>query len=68
MKHINLRTPGKLAFEQTKPRLMLVPAADDHSDVVTPVEFSPEVKEMLREMQQQRRRARRDGSDMPDAA
>ncbi len=68
MNNINLRTPGKRVFEQDKPKLTLVPpAADTSADSVVQVELSPEVKEMLREMQQ-RKRVRRDGMDAPDAA
>lgn len=62
-----LRTHGKRVFEQPKPRLTLVPPANDPADSVAQVELSVEVKEMLRDMQQQRRR-RRDGVDEPDAA
>ncbi len=70
MNDFKLRKPGKKVFERPKPKLTLVPPATDaREDSVVQVELSPEVKEMLREMQQQqRRRARRDGSDMPDAA
>ncbi len=62
------RTPGKLVFERPKPKLTLVPPADDTTDSVAKVELSVEVKEMLREMQQQQRRRRRGGVDEPEAA
>ena len=65
---IKLRTPGKLVFARPKPKLTLVPPlADDPALQVSKADFSEDVKEMLREMQT-RRRARRDGSDTPDAA
>jgi hypothetical protein len=68
MSTTNTRTPGKLVFKRPKPKLTLVPPpTDDPAPEVSKVEFSENVKEMLREMQT-RRRARRDGSDTPDAA
>ena len=69
MSTTKLRTPGKKVFKVTKPRLTLVaPPADDPALQVSKVGVSDDVKEMLREMQTQRRSARRDGSDTPDAA
>jgi hypothetical protein len=68
MSTTKLRTPGKLVFARPKPKLTLVPPpADDPAPEVSKVEFSEDVKEMLREMQT-RRRARRDESETPDAA
>ncbi len=68
MRTTNTRTPGKLVFARPKPKLTLVPPlSDDPALQVSKVEFSEDVKDMLREMQT-RRRARRDGSDTPDAA
>ncbi len=70
MNDIKLRKPGKKVFEQPKPKpkLQLVPPADDRVDSVAKVELSPEVKEMLREMQQMKRARRNGSSDAPDAA
>ena len=68
MRTTNTRTPGKLVFARPKPKLTLVPPlSEDPALQVSKIESSDDVKEMLREMQT-RRRARRDGSDTPDAA
>jgi len=63
------RTPGKMVFKRPQPKLTLVPPlADGLALEASKVEFSPEVKEMLREIQEQGRSARREQSDAPDAA
>lgn len=63
-----LREPGQRVFNKPKPELRLVtPAAQ--SKAVGPVsEMPPEVKEMLREMNQRKRQRDHDDPETPAAA
>ena len=56
------REPGKRVFPKPKPQLTLIKSERKSGPSV---EMSPEVKEMLREMN---RRQRQSDSDTPDAA
>ncbi|MDQ3253248.1 MAG: hypothetical protein M3R15_04965 [Acidobacteriota bacterium] len=62
----NRREPGKRVFPASdRPKLVLVPSPQKPNRPDVRTELSPEVKEMLREMN--RRHATRN-SDAPDAA
>lgn len=58
-----LRQPGKQVFPQPKPQLTLVKPIQEHKPMS---EFSPAVKEMLREIR--RRQSKKGYPDAPDAA
>ena len=58
-----LREPGKRVFEKPKPALTLVKPTQAHKPMT---DFSPEVKEMLHEMNRKQRK--KDYPDTPDAA
>ena len=52
---IKLRQPGKPVFERHKPKLTLVPSVEQKP--ISRLELSEDVKEMFREMRQQKRAA-----------
>jgi hypothetical protein len=62
---IKLREPGKLVFHP-KPKLTLIKPATERKAMRPASELSPEVKEMLREMNRRQKKER--FSDEPDAA
>ena len=62
---VKRREPGKRVFP-SRPKLALVPPAQAANRPAPKVELSPEVKEMLREMNRRHRATR--NTDTPDAA
>jgi hypothetical protein len=60
------REPGKRAFPEKRPQLVLVPSPQKPIRPDASAEMSPEVKEMLREMN--RRHTPTRNTDTPDAA
>ena len=64
---VKRREPGKRVFPaDNRPKLVLVPPAQQPSRPDASTELSPEVKEMLREMN--RRHTSTRNSDAPDSA